>query len=215
MSVEKRTALVIGATGLIGLLTVDELLASEKYSKVKVLVRNSFSKQHAKLETIVFDFDQPNAALVQADDVYCCLGTTMKKAGSKAAFYKVDYKYPHEIAQIALDNGAKRFAIVTAMGANQDSSVYYNRVKGEIENTLKKIGFETMLIFRPSLLLGIRPEKRMGEQIGEFFMELFKPLVPQKYRAIEANKIARAMVLITSSGVKGNVVYESDVLQEF
>lgn len=215
MSVEKRTALVVGATGLVGLLTVDELLASEKYSKVKVLVRKPFPKQHAKLEAILFDFDQPDAALIQADDVYCCLGTTMKKAGSKAAFYQVDYTYPHEIAQMSLTNGAKRFAIVTAMGADKNSSIYYNRVKGEIETSLRDLGFETLLIFRPSLLLGNRPEKRMGEQIGEAVMKFFSPLIPQKYRAIEASKIARAMVLITSSGVKGNVVYESDVLQEF
>lgn len=215
MLAEKRTALVVGATGLIGNLVVDELLASDKYARVKVLVRGSLTKTHTKLNTIVFDFDNPNASLVSADDVYCCLGTTMKKAGSKDAFYKVDCAYPYEIAKMAHTNGTKRFAIVTAMGADKDSTIYYNRVKGEVEDLLKKIGFEALLIFRPSLLLGTRPDKRTGEQIGEKLMKFFEPVIPKKYRAIEARKVAGAMVVIMTSSVKGNIVYESDILQEF
>jgi len=215
MLVEKRTALIVGATGLIGNFVVNELLASDKYAKVKILVRGSMPKQHPKLDTIVFDFDNPDASLIEADDVYCCLGTTMKKAGSKDAFYKVDYVYPYEIAKMAQANGTKRFAIVTAMGADKDSAIYYNRVKGEIEASLKKVGFEALLMFRPSLLLGTRPHKRTGEQIGETLMKWFRPFIPEKYRAIEASKVAGAMVVIMTSTVKGNIVYESDVLQEF
>ncbi len=215
MSAENRTALVVGATGLIGNLVVEELLRSNKYTQVKVLVRKPLLQQCPKLISTVFDFDTPDISLIKADDVYCCLGTTMKKAGSKAAFYKVDYTYPYQIAQAAQANGAKRFAIVTAMGANKSSLVYYNRVKGEIEDALKKLNFEALLLFRPSLLLGNRSEQRWGEQMGESVMKLFKPLIPEKYQAIEASKVAKAMVLITTSNVKGNIVYESDVLQEF
>lgn len=212
---EKRTALVVGATGLVGGKVVTQLLASEKYNQVKVLVRQPFATTHPKLQSVLFDFEAPASALVQADDIFCCLGTTMKKAGSKEAFYRVDYTYPYEIAKMALANGAKRFAIITAMGANRKSLFYYNRVKGDIEETLKKLGYETVLIFRPSLLLGNRPESRTGEQIGEKLTQLLKPLIPAKYRAIEAEKVAKAMVSITASNVKGILVYESDVMQEF
>ena len=135
---EKRTALVIGATGLVGGKVVTQLLASEKYSQVKVLVRQPFATTDPKLQSVLFDFEAPASALVQADDIFCCLGTTMKKAGSKEAFYRVDYTYPYEIAKMALANGAKRFAIITAMGANQKSLFYYNRIKGDIEETLKE-----------------------------------------------------------------------------
>lgn len=215
MTSEKRTALVIGATGLVGEKLVTQLLTSEKYSHVKVLVRKPLDLIHPKLASILFDFDNPEESLVKADDIFCCLGTTMKKAGSKEAFYRVDYVYPHEIAKIALSNGAKRFSIITAMGASRKSLFYYNRVKGEIEDTLKKLGYETLLIFRPSLLVGHRSESRFGEKIGESLSKFFKPLIPAKYQAIEAEKVAKAMVVITSSNVKGTLVYESDLMQEF
>ncbi len=215
MTSEKRTALVIGGTGLVGRKVVANLLASEKYSQVIVFARKPFDLNHPKITPVIFDFDNPDPALVKADDIFCCLGTTMKKAGSKAAFYRVDYVYPYEIAQMALANGAKRFAIITAMGANHKSIFYYNRVKGDIEEKLKQLGYETVLIFRPSLLLGHRSEARLGEKIGERLAQFFKPIIPAKYRAIEAEKVAKAMVSITSSNVKGTLVYESDVMQEF
>ncbi len=215
MTSEKRIALVIGGTGLVGKEVIFKLLASDKYSDIKVLTRKSLDIVHPKLTTFVFDFEHPEASLIKADDIFCCLGTTMKKAGSKAAFYQVDYTYPYEMAKIGLANGAKRFAIITAMGADSKSLFYYNRVKGEIEAALKKLGYETLLIFRPSLLLGHRPEVRTGEKIGERLSVFLKPLLPAKYRAIKALQVANAMVTITASNVKGILVYESDVMQEF
>lgn len=212
---EKRIAVVVGATGLIGSWVVEKLLKSNKYHQVRVLTRKMFLINDPHLESIIFDFDNPSPDLVWGDDIFCCLGTTMAKAGSKEAFYKVDFSYPVQIATMALANGAKRFAIVTAMGADSKSAIYYNRVKGEVEDALKDLGYQSLLIFRPSLLLGNRTEKRLGERIGEQFMKLFKPLIPGKYRAVEAEKVAAAMVLITTSSVRGTVVYESDILQEF
>jgi uncharacterized protein YbjT (DUF2867 family) len=167
------------------------------------------------LEVIIFDFDNIDSSKVVADDVFCCLGTTMKKAGSRSEFYKVDFNYPLQIAKAALSNQAKRFAIVSAMGANSSSLIYYNRVKGEIEGSLKQLNFESLLIFRPSLLVGERNEQRFGEKMGERLSKMLNPLIPAKYQAIEAQKVANAMVLITASNVKGNLVYESDILQEF
>lgn len=212
---EKRIALVVGATGLVGLRVVKKLLETDKYHKVRVLTRQPIPIQNPRLESIIFDFDNPDSNLVWGDDIFCCLGTTMKKAGSKEAFYNIDFSYPLQIANMALANGAKRFAVVTAMGADAKSMVYYNRVKGEVEEALRDLGYESLLIFRPSLLLGSRPEKRIGEQIGEGLMKLLKPLIPNKYRAVEAEKVASAMVLITLSSIRGTVVYESDILQEF
>lgn len=215
MTSDKRTALVIGGSGLVGKEVISELIASDKYTEVIALTRKPLDWEHPKLSSVVFDFDHPDDAAVCADDIFCCLGTTMKKAGSKDAFYRVDYTYPVEIAQLGFQNGAKRFAIVTAMGSDSKSIFYYNRVKGDVEATLKKIGFEALLIFRPSLLLGKRSESRAGEQIGEALSKLLRPLIPSKYRAIEAYKVAKAMVTITASNVKGTLVYESDVMQEF
>lgn len=215
MITENRVALVVGATGLVGSKVVALLLANDRYSQVKVLVRKPYAVNHPKLTSIVFDFDNPDTSRVLADDVYCCLGTTMKKAGSKEAFYKVDFTYPYQIAQTALANGAKRFAIVTAMGADVKSLFYYNRVKGEIEQSLRQLGYHTLLIFRPSLLLGERNESRLGEKIGESLAYVFRWITPAKYRAIEADKVATAMVTITTSTVEGTLVYESDVMQAF
>ncbi len=210
-----RCALVIGGSGLIGKILIQNLLESNKYERVRVLVRSNIDIKHPKLEVVIFNFDNPNSALVVGDDVYCCLGTTMKKAGNKENFYKVDYQYPVQIATTALANGAKRFAIVTAMGANSKSLFYYNRVKGQVEETLKSLNFESLFIFRPSLLLGERYEARIGEKVGEKLARVFKPLIPSKYKAIEASKVAYAMLAITTSNLKGTAIYESDVLQEF
>ncbi|MBB3838181.1 uncharacterized protein YbjT (DUF2867 family) [Runella defluvii] len=215
MTSEKRTALVVGGSGLVGKEVISELIASEKYTEVVTLTRKPLDFTHPKLLSIIFNFDHPDASVVCGDDIFCCLGTTMKKAGSKEAFYRVDYTYPIEIAQLGHQNGAKRFAIVTAMGADSGSMFYYNRVKGDVEATLKKIGFDALLIFRPSLLVGNRGETRLGEQIGEGLSKILRPLIPIKYRSIEARKVAKAMVTITASNVKGTLVYESDVMQEF
>ncbi|WP_373514308.1 oxidoreductase [Persicitalea sp.] len=218
-----KTALVIGATGLIGQQLVDQLLQSDQYSEVKVLVRKPFDKKHPKLVEIVYNFGQPEPNVVQGDDVYCCLGTTMKKAGSKEAFIKVDHDYPLQIARLAKQNGATQYLIVTAMGADPTSSFFYNRVKGNVEADLKEVGFAALHIFRPSLLLGNREERRLGEKIGEAVMRVFNPVMVgplKKYRAIEASKVARAMVVaaqdpLTEQVVQGVFVHESDRMQRF
>ena len=210
-----KTALVLGATGLIGDLLTHRLVDSPFYANVKVLVRKSLSWQHPRLQEVQFDFDHPNGLLTQADDIFCCLGTTIKKAGSRDAFRKVDYQYPLDIARLSLANGAHQFAIVTAMGANEESSLFYNRVKGEIERDLTNLNFPALLIFRPSLLLGNRSDYRFGERIASGAMRLFNPLIPDKYKGIDASKVADAMMTTMQQGLTGKHVYESDVLQKF
>lgn len=211
-----KTALVLGATGLIGDLLTHLLTESARYDTVKVLVRNSLTWKHPRMQEVLFDFERPNGLLTQADDVFCCLGTTMKKAGSKEAFRKVDYQYPMDIARRALENGAKQFAIVTSMGADPESSFFYNRVKGEVERDLTAMRFPALLIFRPSLLLGNRPnDNRLGERLAEGAMRLLNPLIPAKYKGVDAAKVATAMLTTAQQNLTGPHIYESDLLQKF
>lgn len=211
----QQTALVVGATGLIGDLLTHQLANETTYATVKALVRKPLGWQHPRLQEIQFDYDHPNGLLVQADHIYCCLGTTMKKAGSPDAFRKVDYQYPLDVARLGLANGARLFAIVTAMGADPGSSFFYNRVKGEVERDLAALTYPTLLIFRPSLLLGERAENRLGERLAEGAMRLLAPLIPAKYKGIEAAKVARALLTTAQQNLTGRHVFESDVLQKF
>lgn len=211
----QKTALVIGATGLIGNLLTRRLVESSFYEKVKVLVRKSLDWQHPRLQEVQFNFDQPNGLLTHATDIFCCLGTTIKKAGSRNAFRQVDYQYPMDIARLGLANGAQQFAIVTAMGADVDSAFFYNKVKGEVERDLTALPYPTLLIFRPSLLLGNRSETRLGELIAAGAMRLFNPIIPAKYKGIEADTVATAMLQTAQQGLTGKHVFESDALQEF
>ncbi|WP_394995837.1 oxidoreductase [Emticicia sp.] len=210
-----KTALVVGATGLIGKHLTIRLLTSNFYSKVKVLIRKPLNINHPNLEQIIFDFDSLDSSKIIADDIFCCLGTTMKQAGSKAAFYKVDFTYPFAIAKAALENGAKQYLIVTAMGADEKSIIYYNRVKGEIEKAISDLHYPTLLIFRPSMLLGEREEPRMGEKIGKILMKAVNFIIPKRYKAIESEKVANAMLILAQKGIKNKNIFESDTLQSY
>lgn len=211
----QKTALVLGATGLIGDLLTHRLVDSPFYANVKVFVRKSLTWKHPRLQEVQFDFDHPNGLLTQSTDIFCCLGTTIKKAGSKAAFRQVDYQYPMDIAQLGLANGAQQFALVSSMGANPESSIFYNQVKGEVERDLTALNYPTLLIFRPSLLFGQRTEYRLGERIASGIMRLFNPIIPSKYKGIEADKVAYAMQVTMQQGLTGGHVFESDELQAF
>lgn len=213
-----RTALLVGASGLIGRHLLDALLKDESYSKVTVLVRKALSLQHAKLMQQVVDFDQLeyHAHWIKADDVFCCLGTTIKQAGSQDKFYKVDFTYPYNLATIASRNASGQFLIVTALGASPKSSVFYNRVKGNIEEALSGLKFNAIHIFRPSLLLGDRAEFRLGEKIAMFLFRIFGFILIgrwRKYRAIKALVVAEAMVTMAKLDLQGQRTYESDVIQ--
>jgi uncharacterized protein YbjT (DUF2867 family) len=149
--------------------------------------------------------------------VYCCLGTTIKKAGTQEAFRKVDFDYPIKIAALTQHLGANQFLIVTSLGANPHSRIFYNRVKGEVEEAIRKISFTTINIFRPSLLLGDRTEHRTGEKSGAFIMSGLKYVMVgplRKYRAIQARDVAKAMVQVAQKNLKGLNIFESMQIQE-
>ncbi len=212
-----RTALVAGSTGLIGRQLVDLLLADERYVKVKAISRTPLVQTHPKLENLVTDFDRLSERYDQlkADDVYCCLGTTIKKAGSEKAFRKVDFDYPVEVARLARNAGTQTFLLVSALGADKKSRVFYNRVKGEVEEAVQGLGFRSLHIFRPSLLLGDRAESRAGEDAAKIFFKLFGWLVPTTYKAIDSLKVAKAMVHFAMQNQVGVFIHESKELQAF
>jgi uncharacterized protein YbjT (DUF2867 family) len=212
---KKRVALVIGASGLVGKQVVQQLSESNQYAKVKVLLRSKMVLEHPKIEQIIIDFNKISALTLTADDIFCCLGTTMANAGSKEAFYKVDFTFPLEIAKRMLQNGAETFAIVTAMGASASSFVYYNKVKGQIEDTLKSLDYQRLVIVRPSMLLGERQEKRLGETIGKVLMKSIDFLTPKKYKAVYDKQVAAAMIHAVLTETKKLQIIESDKLQDF
>lgn len=209
-----KTALIAGATGLVGSHLLKRLLEDEKYDKIIILVRKDILLEHHKLEQVVFNFEKPEYGSVKADDIYCSLGTTIGNAGSKKAFEKVDYSYILGIAGAALNNGAKQFVLVSASGANKTSKFYYNRVKGKTEEALKQLNYSALLIFRPSMLLGERKEKRSGETFGKALMTVLSFAIPLKYKAVEADKVAAAMIDAAGRNLSGIHIFESDAIQK-
>jgi uncharacterized protein YbjT (DUF2867 family) len=209
-----KTALIIGATGLVGEEMLKQLLLLPQYDKVIALTRRPLDIKNAKLENPVVDFDKPEQYnKIKADDVYCAMGTTIGKAGSKAAFKKVDFEIPLAVAKLALDNGASKFILVSSMGADAKSLVFYSRTKGELEQALAKLKYKAVIIFRPSILLGDRKEHRTGEEIGRFVSEKLSFLFAgplAKYRGTPADVLAKAMIKISGENVTGVRIMEND-----
>jgi len=212
-----KTALLVGATGLTGNLLLQLLLDNNDYQKVIVYTRRILQITHPKLEQRVIDFNTLDTA-VEADDVFCCLGTTIKQAGSKPAFEKVDYAYPLKVAKLQLQAGSKQLMVISAMGAAETSSIFYSRVKGKLENDLQQLGYESLYIFRPSFITGKRKEKRTGEYFGLIFMSIINPLLIgplKKYKSVSALAIAKAMMHFASLNEAGNHILLSDEIKKF
>jgi len=212
-----KTALIAGSTGLIGSQLLRMLLDSDRYSHVVALTRQDLPLQHPKLTQLKIDFSKLGESLdaFAADDIYCCLGTTIAKAGTKENFYQVDFYYPLLLAKSGKQRGAKQYMLVSALGADKNSSIYYSRVKGEIEEAIANEHFDSLHIFRPSLLLGPRSEQRSGEDAAKIVYKVFGFLIPKKYKAIDSAKVARAMLHFASQEQKGIHIHESKDLQQF
>lgn len=211
---QTRKALVAGASGLVGGFLLDALLESPVYAEVHSLGRRSLPKQHPKLVQHTVDFARlADEAMPATDDAFCTLGTTIKKAGSQEAFRAVDYDAVLAFAQAARKAGAQRFLVVTALGADPRSRVFYNRVKGEVEEALKGVGFESLVILRPSLLLGERAESRPGEHAASVLTKVLGPVLrPFSGRPIEARTVARAMLTLARDASPGARVVPSGEL---
>lgn len=213
---ESKTAIIAGASGLIGRSLTQMILNSNDYGQVIALVRKPLGIQHDKLKEHQTDFDglTDMEGFPAGDDVFCLLGTTMKNAGSKEAFYKVDFTYPYELAQRALKAGATRFFLVSAMGSNMKSRYFYNRVKGELEDKVSFLNYRTIYIFKPSLLRGKRSESRPGEQFAKAFTRIIPFIGPwKKYHPIKAEKVADAMMKVAKQEDKGCYFYQSEIMR--
>jgi uncharacterized protein YbjT (DUF2867 family) len=211
-----RTALLAGSTGLIGNQLLHLLLEDPGYDKVIALSRKPLVLTHQKLQNVVLEGDQlKQHSNLMAHDVFCCLGTTIRQAKTKEAFRKIDYDYPLELAKTVHANGAKQFLLVSALGSDKNSRIFYNRVKGEVESAIAAVGFNSFHIFKPSLLVGPRKEQRSGEDAAKVFYKIFGFLIPKKYKGIESIKVARAMLAKAKENQTGTFAHESDYLQEF
>lgn len=209
-----RIALLAGASGLVGKEVLRLLLESEHYRQVHVLVRRPLSQTHAKLIAHVVDFEVLGKTPLSAiNDVYCCLGTTIKAAGSQTAFRRVDHDYVLATARLGLAAGAQTLALVSAMGASAKSAVFYNRVKGEAEHAVAALGFRHVIIVRPSLLAGERSEYRVAERLALTVLSPVAWAIPARYRPIPAVKVAKAMVNAVVQAAPGVQIIESDLLQ--
>lgn len=212
-------AIIVGATGLVGNEILQLLLPHQAISSIKILVRHKIAMEHPKLIQVIVDFNhlQNHIDEFEGDIVFCTLGTTIKKAGSQEAFKLVDYTYPLQAATICKQKNISQFHLVTAMGASSSSSIFYNKVKGNVEEDIQKLYLETFVIYRPSMLLGDRKENRLGERIGQIFMQgldfAFIGFL-KKYKAIEAKDVAKAMILQACKNKKGFLVIESDKITE-
>lgn len=213
-----RTAIVAGATGLVGGHCVTTLLASDRYTSVIAIGRRSLDRTHPKLRQVTVDFTNLEAAGdLTADDVYCCLGTTIGTAGSRDAFREVDFGYPMALARATLSQGAQRFLLVSSLGADPDSRTFYLRVKGDLEAAIRQLPFTAALVFRPSLLLGERKELRLGERVSAVAMLGLSPLMRGRFsrlRPIRAADVALAMARAAQRETSGYTVFESDQIAD-
>jgi uncharacterized protein YbjT (DUF2867 family) len=211
-------AWIAGATGLVGRTLLELLLDHSDVQRVTIIVRRPTGHTHPKLLELVVDFDRLEAELAgrSATDVVCGLGTTIAAAGSQEAFRRVDHDYPLALARAARKAGARRFLVVTAAGSNPRSSLFYSRIKGELERDLAPLGFPEVAVLRPGLLLGERAERRRGERVAMALAGPMKALFRgplRKYSPVAAADVARAMVKVALDGAApaaAHAVYESD-----
>jgi len=207
---EPRTALLVGATGLIGAFVLKRLLESAHYQRVAVWVRRPLEIRNPKLSVEVVDFDRIEQRRVDAEDVFCCLGTTIKVAGSQEAFRRVDYEYPVALAKAAAKSGAKRILVVSALGSRPDSTVFYSRVKGEMQDAVRAAGVPTTIFFQPSMLSGRVKDKRFWEDVATAVGNAIGPLLG-KYRPIHGDIVAQAMVKAAVEGRPSGVIESGEI----
>ena len=213
-----KTALLFGATGLIGSHLLNLLISNNNYSKIKVFVRSSIELNHQKIEIIQTDFNnlKNHKEEIKGDDCFFCIGTTKKNSPDKNEYKRVELEVPKQVAQIAKSNLVNSFVFVSSGYADPKSSGDYLKFKGLVEEELKRLNFSKLGIMRPSFLLGNRQEKRVGEKIGIFVFKLLSPLFLgplKKMKPIHSATVAKAMVKIANENL-GKIIFESDEIIE-
>lgn len=215
--IRSKIAIVIGSTGLVGKKLVEQLISDSSISKIRLLQRRKSGINHEKVEEHIVDFDHVNSYehLIKGDILFSCMGTTLKQAGSKEAQYKVDYTYQFEVAKQAAANGVLQYVLVSSANANAKSSIFYSRIKGELDEAAMRMDFEQILIIRPSVLIGEREQKRAGEEMGAKVIHVLAKIIPslKKYRGIRAEEVAAAMIQASKRNTKEKTtIYTLDEL---
>ena len=214
-----KTALIAGSTGLIGSDLLKLLVENTEYEKIHVLVRREIQVESPKIITHIINFDELDVfdAGISPDHVFCTLGTTIKKAKTRENFRKVDYDYVLALGKMVKKKNTAKFLMVSSLGANAKSMIFYNRVKGEIEKALTELNLEHLFIFRPSLLMGNRQEHRSGEKTITSVYKVINPIFAgklKKYKGIQSIQVARALIETALHNNNPFKIFESDEIQD-
>ncbi len=214
----EKTAIVLGATGLTGRHLVEELLKNRNYTKITLFSRSKFGKEHPKLEERLIDVlkleDYKDD--FDAHDIFCCVGTTKAKTPDKSLYRKIDYGIPVTAAQLAEKNGAECFVVISAMGADANSSIFYNRTKGEMEQDVMEKNIPNIYIFRPALIVGDREEKRFFEKVATHAFKLINFILVgnlKKYRSVKSENIAKAMMHVSNFWYSDSIIKSDKINQ--
>lgn len=208
-----KTAAILGATGLVGNEILKRLLADDRYAKVIVYSRRELELSHAKLKVIVGDLtdEKTFAPAIEADEIFCAIGTTQAKTPDLASYKNIDYGIPVSAANYGIKGGLKRFLVVSSLGAKASSKMFYPRIKGMMEESLLKKAIPQLYIFRPSFILGDRDERRIGEGIAKFLVKALRPIIPRNYRGVEASEIAQAMINAANSKRSETIIQSKEI----
>lgn len=198
-----KTAIILGATGLTGSLLLEQLLIDSRYHKIKLFSRTSCELKHDKIEEHLIDLLDLTAykSIFKADEVFCCIGTTKAKTPNEEQYLEIDYGIPVMAAQLCKKNNIQTFVVISALGADKQSTIFYNRTKGRMEEAILLENIKNTYILQPSLIGGDRNEKRLGEYIAKLFMKLINPLMfgsLSKYKSIHPLTIAKSMVILAN-----------------
>ncbi len=211
-----KTAIILGGTGLTGSLVLKILLNDERYDCVKLFSRNSVGQKHPKLKEFLVDV--LGLELVKSDftgdEVYCCIGTTKKKTPDKDLYTRIDFGIPAKAAKLCAENGVHTMSVISAIGADSKSKIFYNRTKGDMEQAVLNSGIERTYILRPSLITGARKEKRFGEKLGSVVFKILSPLLIgslRKYRGVKGERIANRMVQLANSDASSKFVESNEI----
>lgn len=214
----EQKAIIIGATGLVGSQLVRQLLCDGRFQSVIVFTRRKTGWSHPKLSEQIVNFNQIDqwSDQIKGDVLFSAMGTTLKKAGSKEAQYKIDYTYQYQVAEAAATNGVSSYVLVSSAGASADSKIFYSRMKGELDEAVKKFNFRKTVILRPSILDGERKGKRPAEQASLKISRWVTRFIFKKYRPIKGETVAQAMIQTAASNEMGNgyFIYELDEIEQ-
>ena len=209
----KKSAIILGATGLTGSLLLEKLLKDPSFEKIKLFSRTSVGKNSPKIEEHLIDMFQLENYVdaFKADVVFCCIGTTKAKTPNKETYKKIDYGIPVTASKLAKMNGISTFIVISSLGADPNSSVFYNKTKGEMQRDVLSQNIENTYVLQPSLIVGNRKETRFGENMAEFFMKFFGFLIPKKYKMIQAETIAEAMRVLSIQTYSNQIISSVEI----